>query len=290
MKRILLATLVFCVAYPVWAQSSYQRQQHQPAVNQFWLPAHRGDTNAQYQLGLLYGSGNGIQKSLFEAAKWYRRAADQGHAKAQAMLGVLFNAGLGVPQSKTEAIKWWRRAANQGDADARFNLGMAYWKGDGVTQDFDKANALFRAMAPAGNAYARSVLGTRAAPPSPASTDLPISQQTRIEPPQTQTASLPDPSSPTAFRDYLAAAEGGNANAQSQVSYMYAVGLGVTPSLVQAHRWANISAALLPAGRFREAAIANRNAAAVQMTSPPIMKAQRLARDWLAAFDKRQKR
>lgn len=286
MKRIFLALLIFGLACPVWAQSSSQRPSHQPAINKLWLPAHRGDSGAQYSLGLMYGSGNGIAKNMAEAAKWYRRAADQGHAKAQAMLGILFNSGQGVPQSHTEAIKWWRRAANQGDADARFNLGMAYWKGDGVTQDFDKANALFRSMAPAGSSYARSVLGTRSVPPS-------TNPRTESEP-QTRSSRLTNPSSPspggTKFENYLSAAQAGDANAQSQVGYMYAVGLGVARDLVEAHRWTNIAAARLPDGKVRDSSISNRNAAAAQMSPEQILKAQRLARDWLAAFDKRQRR
>ena len=290
MKRIFLAVVIFVLASPIWAQSASPRLANQPDVNRLWLPAHRGDPNAQFQLGLLYGSGNGIAKSMFEAAKWYRRAADQGHAKAQAMLGMLFSSGQGVPQSETTAIKWWRKAANQGDPDARFNLGMAYWKGDGVTQDFDKANALFRSMAPAGNAYARSVLGTRATPRSSTRREEPALQSTRIEQPQPQTARLPEPSSPNAFQQYLSAAQAGNANAQTQAGYMYAVGLGVRQNLVEAHRWNNVAAARLPAGRIRESAISNRNAAAAQMTPEQILKAQHLARDWLSAFDKQQRR
>lgn len=289
MKLSLLAALIVCLAWPVWAQSSYRSRVPQPAINQLWLPAHRGDPNAQYSLGLMYGSGNGIAKNLTEAAKWYRRAADQGHAKAQAMLGLLFNTGQGVPQSHTEAVKWWRKAADQGDPDARFNLGMAYWKGEGVAQDFDKASALFRSMAPAGSSYARSVLGTRTLPPSQGAPDSPPPRSAKLEQPRTANTRYPEPSSPGAFQQYLSAAQAGDANAQSQVAYMYAVGLGVSRNLVEAHRWANVAAARLPDGVVRDSAISNRNAAAAQMTAAQVLKAQRLARDWLAAFAKRRR-
>ncbi len=301
MKRILFAALFFSLACPVWAQSSSPPRSRQPAVNQLWLPAHRGEPNAQYNLGRLYGAGAGVSKNMTQAAKWYRRAAEQGHAKAQAMLGVLYSSGQGVPQSHVEAIKWWRRAANQGDADARFNLGMAHWKGEGVTQDFDKAAALFRSMAPAGSSYARSVLGTQSVPqssnpPSSKRPSKPAPQSMRPDRPQPLPVPLSmrqaNPSSPlvtgTKFGDYLSAAQTGDANAQSQVGYMYAVGLGVARDLVEAHRWTNIAAARLPAGKVRESSINNRNAAAAQMSAAQILKAQRLARDWLAAFDKRK--
>ena len=94
----------------------------------------------------------------------------------------------------------------------------------------------------------------------------------------------------TTFGDYLSAAQAGDANAQSQVGYMYAVGLGVARDLVEAHRWTNIAAARLPAGRVRQSSVSNRNAAAAQMSPAQILKAQRLARDWLAAFDKHRQK
>lgn len=289
MKRFLFAALIVCFAVPAWTQSSAQGLARQPTVNDIWLPAHRGDRNAQFQLGLLYGSGNGIAKNMVEAAKWYRRAADLGHPKAQAMLGVLFNSGQGVPQSKVEAIKWWRRAADQGDTDARYSLGMAYWKGDGVTQDFDKANALLRSVAPAGSTYARSVLGTRATPHATTNLSAPAPQQSHLAQPRASATPHIDPYSPDGFRKYLTAAQTGDPKAQSQVGYMYAVGLGVGRNLVEAHKWTNIAAALLPPGRIRESSIGNRNAAAAQMTPQQILSAQRLARDWLSAFEKRRR-
>lgn len=288
MKRLFLAVMVIFLAAPATGQYASQlapqSQPRTPDINRWWLPAHRGDAEAQYNLGLIYGSGNGITPNLTEAARWYQRAAEQGHHQAQAMLGVLYNSGQGVIQSHEQALKWWRLAAEQGNADARFNLGMAYWKGEGVTQDFDKATALFRSMAPAGSSYARSVLGTRSIPPASGQRVRTPARPARLEPPRTQ-SSVPGGA---AFGRYLSAARAGDPNAQSQVGYMYAVGQGVARDLVQAHLWTNVAAALLPAGKVREASISNRNAAAAKMTPAQILKAQRLARDWLAAYHKRQ--
>ena len=53
--------------------------------------AESGDRNAQYQLGNMYGSGQGVSKDYVEAAKWYRKAAEQGVAKAQLGLGVMYD-------------------------------------------------------------------------------------------------------------------------------------------------------------------------------------------------------
>ena len=46
-----------------------------------------------------------------EAAKWYRRAAEQGNLLAQADLADMYKEGKGAPQDYAEAAKWYRRAA-----------------------------------------------------------------------------------------------------------------------------------------------------------------------------------
>jgi TPR repeat protein len=53
------------------------------------------------------------------AAKWYRKAAEQGDADAQFNLGDMSNTGEGVTKDRSEARKWYRKAANQGQADAQ---------------------------------------------------------------------------------------------------------------------------------------------------------------------------
>jgi hypothetical protein len=59
-----------------------------------------------------------VAQSDVEAARWYRKAADQGHAKAQFNLGFMFSQGRGVAQSDVEAARWYRKAADKGLAQA----------------------------------------------------------------------------------------------------------------------------------------------------------------------------
>jgi TPR repeat protein len=49
--------------------------------------------------------GRGMAQSDVEAARWYRKAADQGHADAQDNMGGMFAQGRGVPQSDVEAAR-----------------------------------------------------------------------------------------------------------------------------------------------------------------------------------------
>ena len=109
-----------------------------------WLPlAEQGDTNAQFNLGVIYQKGQGVKQDDFEAVKWYRQAAEQGNARAQFNLGVMYDNGRGVKQDDVEAVKWYRQAAEQGDANAQFNLGVMYFNGDGVRQDDEQAKEWF---------------------------------------------------------------------------------------------------------------------------------------------------
>ena len=68
-----------------------------------------------------------------EAAKWFRKAADQGVAKAQYNIGVMYVKGRGVLKDYAEAVKWYRKAAGQRHVDAQFNLGLIY--GNSVLKD-----------------------------------------------------------------------------------------------------------------------------------------------------------
>ena len=47
-----------------------------------------------------------MPKDEDEAAKWYRRAAEQGFATAQVNLGALYARGGGVPKDLVEAYAW----------------------------------------------------------------------------------------------------------------------------------------------------------------------------------------
>jgi TPR repeat protein len=78
-----------------------------------------------------------------EAAKWFRKAAEQGDAAAQYNLGVMCENGIGVPQDHIEAAKWYCMAAAQGDADSQRCLAMLFESGSGVPEDRVLAYALY---------------------------------------------------------------------------------------------------------------------------------------------------
>ena len=57
--------------------------------------------------------------------------AEQGGAKEQTVLGGAYENGWGVPQDDAEAAKWFRRAAEQGHANAKKALKLLQKGADG---------------------------------------------------------------------------------------------------------------------------------------------------------------
>ena len=90
----------------------------------------------------LYDSGHGVAQDYAEAARWYRKAADQGDVAAQFNVGVMYERGQGVPQDYAEAARWYRKAADQGYAAAQGNLGNLYAHGQGVIAGLRGGRAL----------------------------------------------------------------------------------------------------------------------------------------------------
>ncbi len=88
--------------------------------------------------------GEGVEQDYAEAAKWYRKAAEQGVGEAQFNLGGCYYKGQGVEQDYKEAVKWFSKAADQGVAEAQHSLGICYENGHGVAQDMAEAEKWFR--------------------------------------------------------------------------------------------------------------------------------------------------
>ena len=76
--------------------------------------ATQGHANAQINLGVMYGNGEGVPKDNKQVVKWYRLAAEQGAAKAQLNLGVVYAIGEGVPEDELLAYMWINLAGANG--------------------------------------------------------------------------------------------------------------------------------------------------------------------------------
>lgn len=106
-----------------------------------FIKALAGDAEAQFKLGVNYGSGgmDGLPKDLAAQARWYRRSAEQGYVFAQRNLAQVLMKGEGVPRDDAEAFKWMSRAAERGDQPAIYYMGTLYRDGRGVAKNPDEA-------------------------------------------------------------------------------------------------------------------------------------------------------
>lgn len=150
--------------------------------------AEAGDLVAQYQLGrddghidkdvaMLRRAAEGgwalAQHSLgswlrererwAEAAKWYRRSAEQGEPAAKVGLALLLYRGQGVPRDRVRAFRLMLEVARTGDMIAQYNVGLMYQRGNGTERDTTKARQWFQRSADKGHEGAREKLRSLAA-------------------------------------------------------------------------------------------------------------------------------
>lgn len=81
----------------------------------FMRAAQKDVPFAQYEVGYDYEFGNGIEKNLQEAVKWYTTSANKGYKHAQYRLGILSEQSENI----SEALSWYKKAAFQGHEEAQ---------------------------------------------------------------------------------------------------------------------------------------------------------------------------
>ena len=82
--------------------------------------AANGNRIAMHDLALYYAEGRGgVTADLPTAAKWFEKAAERGVVDSQFNLGVLFESGQGLPKNVNDAFVWYSIAAAQGDQFAK---------------------------------------------------------------------------------------------------------------------------------------------------------------------------
>jgi TPR repeat protein len=96
------------------------------------LAAEQNHADAQFNLGIYYYTGTGVEKDDAKAARLYGRAAEQGHAMARYYLSNCYAHGEGVEKDDAKAAQLLAQAAKQGLAGAQCSLGSCFYMGKGV--------------------------------------------------------------------------------------------------------------------------------------------------------------
>jgi TPR repeat protein len=115
----------------------YEATEYKKAM-EVWRPlAEQGEVAAQVKVGTMHLHGMSVKRDPVEALKWFHKAAKQGNSEAQYNLGNLYGTPhFGIELDQEESVKWYRQAAEHGNADAQYSLGAKYFKGEGLPQDY----------------------------------------------------------------------------------------------------------------------------------------------------------
>jgi TPR repeat protein len=112
MKNLLLAGLLsFCAPQSIaddfeMALTALSEREYSTAYRAFKRLAKREHIDAQYQLGMLYLYGRGVDQDVEQGVSWLKRAAEGGSYVAANELGQVYLSGQWVKQNETEAMKW----------------------------------------------------------------------------------------------------------------------------------------------------------------------------------------
>lgn len=146
------ATLTSCLAI-AFLGSAYSRADYEQGVNaafegdyatayrEFSIAAEEGLALAQYNLGILFFTGQGVERDADAAYRWTAAAAAQGHIAAQFNLATLLITGEGTAKDVESAVEWYSQAAKAGHPEAASELASLYSEGSDVDRDRITAHA-----------------------------------------------------------------------------------------------------------------------------------------------------
>jgi TPR repeat protein len=166
-------------------------RQQVDAMGAWRKAADKGSTSAMVELGVMYGTGNGVARDEAQARKLFERAAEAGNprgisnlaavsgtgapadpvrsrallakaaetnAEAQYQLGMMLADGVGGPKDDAGARSLFEKAAAQGHAGALERMGAFAKDGRGGPEDKDAAKAYYEKSAALGNEDAKAAL------------------------------------------------------------------------------------------------------------------------------------
>jgi TPR repeat protein len=130
------------------------------AIYYYERGASTGDSNAQYNLGLMHYEGRGVPEDHGRALGLFLDSAKDGDGDGEAMYYIAYmylNSQGGLDQNYEMAMTWLRKAAAKGHPDAQNNIGVLYESGLGIEQNYENAMVWYMQAAESGSVYRRIV-------------------------------------------------------------------------------------------------------------------------------------
>ena len=89
------------------------KKNHAEAVRLFRLAANKGNTRAQYQLGMCFFNGQGVLQNRTEAIRLFKLAANKNYSQALCKLGECYRHGYGVQKNEDESELYYKLAREE---------------------------------------------------------------------------------------------------------------------------------------------------------------------------------
>jgi TPR repeat protein len=70
------------------------------------------------------------------AVKEFRAAAEAGNSDAQFNMALMYERGIGVSKDEQVSVDWYQKSAEQGNSNAQYNLAVMYENGRGTAVDY----------------------------------------------------------------------------------------------------------------------------------------------------------
>ena len=126
-----------------------------------WAPAHQGNAEAQYELGVCYRDGVEIAKNSAKAKEWFEKAVAQNNHNAEYALAAenARAAKDGGDEIKKDVIELLKKAVAANHVQAKTLLGKFLYRGKGVDEDYERAVKLWEEAMQSGDLEANYCLG-----------------------------------------------------------------------------------------------------------------------------------
>lgn len=141
-------------------------QDWKKAVDMLQLSSDNGNSDAQWELGLMYEYGNHVSVDQAKALELYRRSADSGSPIGLYLVAHCYQHGIVVEEDHAVSDSLYAKSfdelmklAPEEDIYVLNFVGSAYYWGDGVKTDREKAFGYYLTSAEKGNPETQCKIG-----------------------------------------------------------------------------------------------------------------------------------
>ena len=146
--------------YGIIAMGMESSEAHKAGIQILSEAAEKGQVEANYILGRLYGTGYRVNKDPNKALRYYAAAADKGHDLARVETGWMVMCGFGIKANPEKGLALLQvliddeATSDEARANAMYYLGLAYSGAYTIEKDEEKHVQMLCGAAELGNAEA----------------------------------------------------------------------------------------------------------------------------------------